>query len=370
MKKYIYIVMLLMSLAVYGFADTPKAQIPWMDNYNTAIVQASKLQKPLFIYFGGSDWCTVCQTMQNEILENQDFIAQVSDSFIFYKADFPIYKCLPDDMKRQNEELKKQFHIESFPTIILLDSSAKPFAILNYSSGGGKAYGAYITKLLEDHKKFEESFKNIHNLTMDDLEWLYDYASQKNLQNDKAAILAQALAKNPSDFFLKEQYRNLLLDGKINSNEAKEIRSKLLSCDPDNKKKLHYDVAVLDFEALSRKSVDFDVTEQIKPLKDYLETFGQSDQKNSWKIEMTISQVLSNSNDVSGALYYAKSSHIHAPAKDKIQIADAISTLEKNLETIASEDIDEDSSYESLTSLTSEKNLEKSESSPESDESP
>ena len=56
------------------------------------------------------------------------------------KLDFP--RGLPQsaEEKAQNEKLAKQFNIEGFPTIVVLNSEGKPVGELGYMEGGPSAF--------------------------------------------------------------------------------------------------------------------------------------------------------------------------------------------------------------------------------------
>lgn len=346
MKSYFYQMRLGLVISIFClvtlaggtiFAENAKQELHFITDFAEAKNEAKKTGKPLFIYFTGSDWCIWCQKMDSEILASKEFTSLVGDKFIFVEIDTPIYKTLDPKLVKQNDELKTKYKIHGFPTIILLDpqENEKPFATLNYRKGGGKAYAEYLLQILRENEEFKHGIKNLGNQSSAALEKLYIRAFQLGLTETTEKILQAglktSLAKNDSYFFLKEEYRNLLSDGKIDSAEAKSIREKLLGQDPYNKLHLQYDVAILDFEALSKNLAnDENANAVIKPLQDYLAKFGSRDEKHRWKIEMTISQVLRSKNQNAEALQYAKASHKNAPAYLRQDIASAISELEQD----------------------------------------
>lgn len=323
------------------FAETAKNELHFLTDFAEAKSESKKTGKPLFIYFSGSDWCDWCKKMDSEIFASKEFITLVGNKFIFVDIDTPIYKTLDPKLVKQNDELKAQYKIHGFPTIILLDpqENEKPFATLIYREGGGKAYAEYLLQILRENEEFKHGVKNLGKQNSAALEKLYVRSFQLGMTDTTKKILQAGLKTsfehNDSYFFLKEQYRNLLSDGKIASVEAKSIREKLLGQDPYNKLHLQYDVAILDFEALSKNLAnDENANEVIKPLQDYLAKFGSRDVKHRWKIEMTISQVLRSKNQNTEALKYAKASHKNAPAYLRQDIATAISELEQDASAI------------------------------------
>ncbi|MDB6081914.1 MAG: putative disulfide bond isomerase, partial [Chlamydiia bacterium] len=315
---------------------SPKKELHWMTNYTEALAVAQKESKPLFLYFTGSDWCGWCFKMDSEILASDDFIDIVGNKFVFVSVDFPVYKELTPALTKQNEELKEQYKIHGFPTIIILDQAGKEFATLNYRQGGGKSYGEYLLKVLDDHTQFQQGIKSPEKQTTASLQKLYTRANHLGMTATAQKLLEVGLTRNDTTFFLKEQYRNLLNQDKIGSVEAESIREKLLAMDPNNKERLHYDVAILDFEAHARKLPQADSADTaIKPLQNYLARFGNKDTKERWRIEMTISQVLRSKNQVREALGYAKDSHKNAPVYLRSDINTSIAELEEEVKAIA-----------------------------------
>jgi protein disulfide-isomerase len=315
------------------------ASLNWETNYEAAVAKSKQLQKPLFLYFSGSDWCRWCIKMEEEVLQNDDFTNLIDGQFIFYKVDFPIRTILPKEQREQNESLKNKFHVTGFPTIILLDDMQNQFAVLNYREGGGKLYGEYVLKLLREHQKFRKDTKNLKAQNGASLEKLYQYASGHGFEQDRQAIIEIGLTQEDPAFFLKAQYRDLLAAGQQDSQEAKNTKDKLLKLDPENKKYIPYDIAIAEFEN-NAKGLDEQnkADEVVEPLRDYLSKFGARDDKNSWKVEITIAQTFMNKHQIQEALPFAKASYAHAPAREKIQISGVIVDLEHSCDLIGAQE--------------------------------
>ena len=315
-----------------------------MTDYEAAIARGKKEAKPIFLYFSGSDWCSWCYKLDDEILKSPDFINLVGDKFIFVKIDFPIYTALDAKLIKQNEELKEKYNIHGFPTIILLDDDLNQISHLNYREGGGKAYADYLLKILKEHEDFQKGVKSIKTQSSASLQKLYEKATSLGMDDEAQTVLKEGITREDTLFFLKENYRILLADGQINATEAKKVRADLLAKDPENKKHIHYDVAILDFEALSKNLPRTKIADDVlKPLQDYVAKFGEKDAKNRWKMEMTISQVYRSKKQFDKALTYAKASREHAPSYLKLDIAKLINEIDQAQDTIAeaSENTDE-----------------------------
>ena len=95
----------------------------WQTNYNAALAKARSEEKPLLIYFTGSDWCLWCQKLDRELLNQEAFAGEIEELAVPILLDFPQRRKLPPREARHNREFKSRFKVEAFPTIILYDPS-------------------------------------------------------------------------------------------------------------------------------------------------------------------------------------------------------------------------------------------------------
>ncbi len=121
--------------------------ILWHADFSKAKELAIKDKRDLFLDFTGSDWCTFCIQLKEEVLDKPDFQAAVKDKFVFVEVDFPQSKKQDPKIADQNEKLSEQYQIDGYPTIILTDHTGKPYATAGYQEGGTKAYLEKLTEL-------------------------------------------------------------------------------------------------------------------------------------------------------------------------------------------------------------------------------
>ncbi|MFI0348807.1 MAG: thioredoxin fold domain-containing protein, partial [Chthoniobacterales bacterium] len=77
--------------------------------------------------------------LEKETFSQPEFKTYAAKNLILVTVDFPQGKEQSAAVKNQNEELQAKYHIEGFPTLILLDSKGQ---ILKQTSGylsGGPA---------------------------------------------------------------------------------------------------------------------------------------------------------------------------------------------------------------------------------------
>jgi thioredoxin-related protein len=139
--KLIFLSLVLM-LSTAGFLHASE----WTTDYKTALEQAKAQNKLVLLDFTGSDWCGYCQLLDKEVFMQPEFHHYADQNYILVTVDFPHGKQLPDDLKAQNDTLNKQFKIDGFPTLIVLDADGKELGrTVGYNPGSGPT--AVISKL-------------------------------------------------------------------------------------------------------------------------------------------------------------------------------------------------------------------------------
>ncbi len=123
--------------------------IHWQTNYNQAMSAAKKANKPVLLFFTGSDWCGWCKKMDKEVFSQPEFAQLVGNDFIFVELDYPMKNTLPSEQQELNNKLKQQYGVTGFPTVILLDANGNFVAESGYRPGGPKAYADYLKGLMK-----------------------------------------------------------------------------------------------------------------------------------------------------------------------------------------------------------------------------
>ncbi len=116
----------------------------WTTNSQSAIGAASGTGRKVFLFFTGSDWCGWCKKLDAEILGTDEFKQYATSSLVLVKLDFPNSIPQSDDLKAQNRQLAQKYHIEGYPTVVVLNDTGAEIGRLGYQRGGP---GPFIQKL-------------------------------------------------------------------------------------------------------------------------------------------------------------------------------------------------------------------------------
>jgi len=122
----------------------------WLTDYEAAKKQAKEEGKPILLNFTGTDWCGWCIKIEKEIFSKEEFKAYAKEHLVLMEVDFPEKKKQSDEVKAQNKALDKEFKIEGYPTIFLIDAEGKKLSEdIGYRQGGSQAYVEHIKSLLK-----------------------------------------------------------------------------------------------------------------------------------------------------------------------------------------------------------------------------
>jgi thioredoxin-related protein len=132
----------------------------WGTDFAKARKTAAKTKLPIYAIFTGSDWCPWCRRLSGEVLSTDEFKTYAKGNLVLFVADFPRNKELPGKTAKQNQELADKYHVEGFPTVLLLDADGKELARTGYRPGGAMKYIEYIKGLLSKQKQSTENKGN------------------------------------------------------------------------------------------------------------------------------------------------------------------------------------------------------------------
>jgi len=120
-----------------------------------AAIERSKAEgKPVLAEFTGSDWCVHCQELEDEVLSQPAFLSQVGRLFVLLRLDDPQDPALlPAAQRAKNRELADRYRVRGYPTLVLLDSEARPFARTGARDGD---WSDYLSHLIELHTLGED----------------------------------------------------------------------------------------------------------------------------------------------------------------------------------------------------------------------
>jgi protein disulfide-isomerase len=134
---------LLISFALSGYSQTSAVEsesLKWHTDVAEAYALSKTVDKPIFAFFTGSDWCGWCHKLQKDVFSKPSFVNWAKENVVLLELDFPRRKELPQQLVQQNQSLQQFFKVTGFPTIWLFsmteEVATKKFLISGYGSLG------------------------------------------------------------------------------------------------------------------------------------------------------------------------------------------------------------------------------------------
>ena len=171
-----------------------KAKIVWLTDLEEAKKQAAAENKPILMFFTGSDWCGWCMKLHEDVLDKDEFQDFAKDSVILLELDFPNTKPQSDALKKQNKALDEKFKVDGYPTVVLVapDGEKELDRTVGYDKELVKKLKKTVKKSSVDAKKKsgEDAEDNEAGEAGEELAWLTDFeAAKKQAAAEKKPIL-------------------------------------------------------------------------------------------------------------------------------------------------------------------------------------
>lgn len=132
-------------LTCFAALQLAAAEGEWLTDFAKAKALAKSENKMVLMDFTGSDWCPPCKALHKNVLTDKEFVEFAKENLVLVEIDFPRSKVQSDELKKANQALAKQFEIEGYPTVVVLDSNGKQLS-KKVGYGGDKA-SDYVAQL-------------------------------------------------------------------------------------------------------------------------------------------------------------------------------------------------------------------------------
>ena len=133
---------LTLSLLFISFLSLSFSQekLVWHEDLKEAITISQKENKPLMLFFTGSDWCGWCIRLQKEVFFKPEFTKWAAENVVLVELDFPRKKAQSQELRAQNAQLQQQFQVRGYPTIWFVKADKNSSGQVNLSQIGRTGY--------------------------------------------------------------------------------------------------------------------------------------------------------------------------------------------------------------------------------------
>ena len=138
MKKILFLTF----ITLVSFSANAQEGLTWHTDVSKATDISIKENKPMFLFFTGSDWCGWCIRLQKEVFHTPEFIKWAKESVVLVELDFPRKNNQTEAVKMQNAQLQQQLQVRGYPTIWFVNASKSADAKTNLNALGSSGYVA------------------------------------------------------------------------------------------------------------------------------------------------------------------------------------------------------------------------------------
>ena len=133
---------LTLSLLFISFLSLSFSQekLVWHEDLKEAVTISQKENKPLMLFFTGSDWCGWCIRLQKEVFFKPEFTKWAAENVVLVELDFPRKKAQSQELRAQNAQLQQQFQVRGYPTIWFVKADKNSSGQVNLSQLGRTGY--------------------------------------------------------------------------------------------------------------------------------------------------------------------------------------------------------------------------------------
>ena len=149
MKKIILVFAFLISGCI-----AQAQELNWQTDMSKATELSLKENKPLLLFFTGSDWCGWCIKLQKDVLKTTEFANWANENVILVELDFPRSKPQDPTLKMQNQQLAQTFGIQGYPTVWFVKPIKGDDNKVNLQGLGSLGYDKSVTNWITNASTF------------------------------------------------------------------------------------------------------------------------------------------------------------------------------------------------------------------------
>jgi protein disulfide-isomerase len=117
-----------------------QSNLNWYTDLNKAVNVSISENKPIMLFFTGSDWCGWCIRLKKEVFNYPEFGNWSKDNVVLVELDFPRRKTIDPKILNQNRELARIFGVSGYPTVWFVNPQKLDTNKLNFIKLGKLGY--------------------------------------------------------------------------------------------------------------------------------------------------------------------------------------------------------------------------------------
>ena len=116
-------------------------------DFRSSVELAKRTNRPLLLAFLGTNWSISSLKLDREVFDQAEFANDSKCNFLLCKLHFYQTQERSPEILQQNQHLAEKYHIERFPTVIVLSPNGTELGRVGYIAGGVEKFAAAVNKL-------------------------------------------------------------------------------------------------------------------------------------------------------------------------------------------------------------------------------
>jgi len=121
------LVLILLCVSVQSFSqDDEYSNINWLTDLEEAKKESATSNKPILIYFTGSDWCPPCKMLKSDFFNSEAF-EKKSENFVLLMVDMPRRQdIITKEQRVKNKKVVNIYNKKgSYPNLVGINTKGK-----------------------------------------------------------------------------------------------------------------------------------------------------------------------------------------------------------------------------------------------------
>jgi thioredoxin-related protein len=139
---------LLLAVSLLAAAECRACDSTDDTDYPRSVEMARKTNRPLLLAFLGTDWSMRSLKLDREVFDQAAFADDSRYNFLLCKIHFYQTQERAPDIVLQNQQLAEKYHIDEFPTVVVLSAQGAELGRVGYIPGGVDKFASAVNALI------------------------------------------------------------------------------------------------------------------------------------------------------------------------------------------------------------------------------
>jgi len=154
-KLLVLAVLLAITSSIFAQGGYKAESEGWLVDLQQAYKISKETNKPIMANSTGSDWCGWCKRLKAVAFDKPEFKEWAKNNVVLLELDYPKRKKIPEEIRKQNQQLQQIFKVMGYPTVWIFTMSENESNQVQFHALGKTGYprttrGNEVKKFIAD----------------------------------------------------------------------------------------------------------------------------------------------------------------------------------------------------------------------------